>query len=196
MRLIQSRPPALLLLLLAGWAIAATCMPRGASARGSQLARAARSQHVCEGSRALKVVESTSFPSKIYKQLGKRFGFPRHVMGKVYNVASKSCRDLDGDGRAEMTVLLRCCTVSSPSPWAIFSRGQHGWRLRYYRINVSVWRLRTAVFSFEFDGRRHAAIEEKLPEYGPNSAHCCPSSYTYAYTVWNGRRYVHGGPHL
>jgi len=70
-----------------------------------------------------------------------------------------------------MVVLLLCCTVASPSPWAIFKATSSGrWALAYSRITTIATRLRVDA---------GGDVEEKAPTYAPSDPTCCPSSRTY-----------------
>ncbi len=94
----------------------------------------------------------------------------------TYAVGSVLCRDLDRDGLTEMGVLLRCCTVSSASPFLVFRRNADGWKLAFSRARNTVWNARAR-------GKRFVL---KLPNYRRSDAHCCPSSFRH-YTVDAGK---------
>jgi hypothetical protein len=68
--------------------------------------------------------------------------FGRIVSDDMWGRGTLLCRDLTGDGHAEMIVRLVCCTGGSPSPWAIFEHDRAGdWRMRYARDIETVFRL-------------------------------------------------------
>src|SRR5438132_10359881 len=69
-----------------------------------------------------RVWRASDFPARIEAEYGEGFTPATEVFG-VYKTF---CRDLNGDGRREMIVLLAGPTVSSPTPWAIFESPSDG----------------------------------------------------------------------
>jgi hypothetical protein len=94
-------------------------------------------------------------------------------------------------------VLLRCCTVSTPSPWAIYIRQGKSWRLSYERIGYKTENIEGGtlaaytVFGLRVSGATQPpSITEQNPWYGPTDANCCPSGYVYRTVAWDGSRFV------
>ena len=136
----------------------------------------------CTQAAARKAIVASGFARKVKATLGASFfGSNGSVLG-LYRVRRPLCADVTGDGTPEMVVLLRCCTVSSPSPWAIFMATSRGsWGLRYSRI-------RTVVFDLRVDAG--ADVEAKSPRYAPSDRNCCPSSFDYVRAHWTGTTFV------
>lgn len=151
----------------------------------------AQAAPACTKAAAKRAVVTTPFAQRIKRGLGRSFLGGGTVM-RTFVVGRVLCEDVTGDDAAEMVVHLQCCTVSSPSPWAIFVAEGGRWRLAFSRVKVLVFRLDTGSFSPFADGTSKLAVEEKIPDYGPNDANCCPSSFEYEYTVWDGQRFMHG----
>ncbi|MDT7784337.1 MAG: FlgD Ig-like domain, partial [Pseudonocardiales bacterium] len=78
------------------------------------------------------------------------------------------CRDLNGDGIRDMTVLFQCCTVSSPSVVAVFAGTQTG------RYRLAYMNSRDLVFGISLRRRK---VLLRSPRYRRSDANCCPSSY-------------------
>lgn len=95
----------------------------------------------------------------------RRIGITGDEAADVFQVAKTICTDLTGDGEQEMVVWLTCCTVSSPAPWAIFTRDGLHWKLADSRIGDTVWKLDLV------DG----GLRMIMPEYSRQDAHCCPT---------------------
>jgi hypothetical protein len=147
----------------------------------------------CSKSVAKHLVVTTPFGARIKKSVGKRF-FGRLPMMRIFGVAEVSCLDMTGDGQREMLVQLECCTVGSVDPWAIYTpQGDH-WHLAFSRVNTNNFGTQLAVFRSTTTGVEHVAVEEKIPVYDPDNfqGNCCPNSYRYKYTIWNGTRFVYG----
>jgi hypothetical protein len=152
--------------------------PTGASAGVAATAAAP----TCTRAAARKAVLGTGFARKVKLRLGRSVFRPGETVLGLYEVGSVICADVTGDGAGEMIVLLQCCTVSAPSPWAIFQADSHGrWALRYSRI-------RTVAFDLAVNGAND--VEEKMPRYLPSDPNCCPSGYDYVRAHWTGRTFV------
>ena len=131
----------------------------------------------CTKAAARKAVLSTGFARRIKTTLGSVFRPGESVLG-LFDVGQLLCADVTADGRREMIVLLQCCTVSAPSPWAIFKVDARGrWALRYTRIRTVAFRLRVDAAG---------DVEAKSPHYAPSDPNCCPSSYHYVRAHWTG----------
>jgi hypothetical protein len=150
---------------------AVVCALCAASAPGAAAAPA------CTKAAARKAVVSTGFARRIKTTLGSVFRPGESVLG-LYGVGQLLCADVTADGTREMIVLLQCCTVASPSPWAIFKVDARGrWALRYTRIRTVAFRLRVDAAG---------DVEAKSPRYAPSDPNCCPSSYQYVRAHWTG----------
>jgi hypothetical protein len=141
-------------------------------------AGAAAAAPACTKAAAGKAVVSTGWARRIKTTLGASVFRPGESVLGLYGVGQLLCADVTADGTREMIVLLNCCTVSSPSPWAIFKVNARGrWALRYSRIRTVAFRLRV-------DAARD--VEAKSPRYAPSDPNCCPSSYQYVRAHWTG----------
>jgi hypothetical protein len=135
----------------------------------------------CTKAAARKAVVSTGLARRIKTTLGSVFRPGESVLG-LFGVGQLLCADVTADGTPEMIVLLQCCTVSSPSPWAIFKvNARRRWALRYTRI-------RTVAFHLRVDAA--GDVEAKSPHYAPSDPNCCPSSYQYVRAHWTGTAFV------
>ena len=94
---------------------------------------------------------------------------PGQDVFEVYGVSRVRCRDLTGDGKREMGVLLRCCTVSSYSPFLIFRPAGSGWEYRYAKSRMTIFKVSARGRSFVL----------KEPDYAATDPNCCPSDYRY-----------------
>jgi hypothetical protein len=145
-------------------------------------AGAAAAAPACTKAAARKAVVSTGWARRIKTTLGSSVFRPGESVLGLYGVGQLLCADVTADGTPEMIVLLQCCTVSSPSPWAIFKVNARGhWALRYSRIRTVAFRLRV-------DAARD--VEAKSPHYAPSDPNCCPSSYHYVRAHWTGSAFV------
>jgi hypothetical protein len=94
---------------------------------------------------------------------------PGQDVFEVYGVSRVRCRDLTGDGKREMGVLLRCCTVSSYSPFLIFRPAGSGWEYRYAKSRMTIFKVSARGRSFVL----------KEPDYAATDPNCCPSDFRY-----------------
>lgn len=92
----------------------------------------------------------------------------------VFGVARLICRDLTGDDRRELTVLLDCCTAASPTPLAIFRRRGGRWKLAYRSTRLLISTLRR-------DGRK---LRLRRPVYRRTDPLCCPSAHRRYVVRW------------
>jgi hypothetical protein len=74
------------------------------------------------------------------------------------------CADFDRDGDVDRAVDYACCTVSSPSPYAILRHDPTGWTTVYARLSDTVVRF----------APRGGRMIAKSPVYGPTDPNCCP----------------------
>ena len=140
----------------------------------------------CSRSTAIRATRSSSFGRKIKRRLAgmlkSQTGAP--IFG-TYDVAKLICRDVTRDNKPEMIVLLQCCTVSTPSPWAIFGRNANGWQPVFDVVDRHL-----AVYGKGLRVNRAGDVVETLPRYKKSDALCCPSSLYHRTTHWNGSRFV------
>jgi hypothetical protein len=169
--------------------IAAVALMMGSAAVAPTNAQAAPA---CSKAAAKRAVVTTPFGARIRAAVGRSFFAGRPVMG-VFGVYRATCVDLTGDGKREMLAQLLCCTVGSIDPWAIFTPDGDRWHLAFSRVRTNNFGTQLGSFaSDDTGGARRPAVEEKVPVYGPGDANCCPSSFDYRYTVWDGGRFVYG----
>ena len=112
--------------------------------------------------------------SGAYDELDARLGSVFAPTGETFWVQQAFCRDLTGDGAAELVALLGCCTVSSPTPWAILQRGADGrGRVAFLTASANyVRRLRVG----SLNGR--PVIVERRQVVTRYDANCCPTGGT------------------
>lgn len=134
----------------------------------------------CSRVTAAATYRGSDFPALIGRTLGPVFEDP----ATLFQVDRHFCADLTGDGVQEMVVLLGCCTVSSPRPWAIFqSTPEGGVRTAFAAVRVSYvqpLRLRGT-------GTHSRDVVEKRAILRRADANCCPrGGYRYRFVRWNG----------
>lgn len=146
----------------------------------------------CSKSVAKRLVVTTPFGARIRRTVGKGFFGGRPIMN-IFGVAQVSCLDMTGDGQREMLVQLECCTVGSVDPWAIYTPQGSRWHLAFSRVSTNNFGTTLAVFRSTTTGIERPAVEEKIPVYDPDDfqGNCCPNSYSYKYTTWNGTQFVY-----
>ncbi|MEA2171137.1 MAG: hypothetical protein QOF76_4437 [Solirubrobacteraceae bacterium] len=148
------------LVLVAVAGIAATAAP------------AAHAAPTCSKTSAMDRIEANApFVAAIRKTGALQ---PDESVSDVFGIADITCADLTGDKRKEMTVTLDCCTAASPTPFAIFTAKDDGWKLAY----------RTTKLLISDQRRKGQKIILTHPVYKRTDALCCPSSmrdYTVAY---------------
>jgi len=137
--------------------------------------QASAAEPACSKAAAMRATTGSAFGRQILASPSKpRRIFPMFIVWQV------ACRDLTGDGRREMIVLLGCCTVSTEDPWAIFTPEGARWRLAFSRPRDQVWnRLEI----------RPNEVIVKSPVYARDDANCCPSAFAYSSALWNGTRF-------
>lgn len=181
--------PALGLTLLA---VAATAPSSAASVPASTAAGS------CTKSHARSIVNHSAFPRHVRRTMKGFFGggpVQKRPVATWYDVGQVICSDLTGDGRSDLAVLLRCCTVSTPSPWAIYIRQGRSWRLSYERIGYKTQDLdggtlaAYTVFHFGLSQAPLGILDES-PWYGPQDANCCPSQFVNRVVHWDGARFT------
>ena len=124
----------------------------------------------CEQDEATTSFRDAGGFDRLDERLGKNFA----PTAGLFVVDQSLCRDLDGDGVAEMVVLLGCCTVSSPTPWAILSRpGSGNPTLRFLATEGSyIRRLEVK------NAAGGPVIEARRRTLTPYDANCCPTGDT------------------
>jgi hypothetical protein len=140
----------------------------------------------CTKAAARMAVVDTGFARNVKARLGSSVVRRGESVLGLFDVGQLLCADVTGDGTREMIVRLQCCTVSSPTPWAIFKATSRGrWALRYSRVKTVAFRLRVDA---------GGDVEAKMPHYAPSDANCCPSSYDYIRAHWTGTTFetLHG----
>jgi hypothetical protein len=167
------------------------------AASGAHPVRATVAQDgpACNEAEAQAAVRQKPFRRALWRALGRRFARPKgmpasdeFVIG-MFVLYEVECYDLTGDGHDEMIVEPACCNTSSPDPWAIFAPVGDRWRLAYHRLRANVWSVHTSTYRSE-DGSHQASVEAKIPVFRRRDALCCPSRFKYAYTVYDGTRFV------
>jgi hypothetical protein len=162
--------------------------PCAASAPATdQPAQPAQDPNDCSRDTAERVVAESDFPERIEERWADVFGDDPWARD-AFVVDRHFCADLTGDGVSEMVVLLACCTVSSPRPWAIFKAGDDGHMgVAFAAIRVSYvkpLRLRGGSGPYRLDVVERRSI---LRRRDPN---CCPRGGTiYRYVRWDGQRF-------
>jgi len=96
----------------------------------------------------------------------------------IWRLGNVYCRDLTGDGSAEMIAMWRGGTGGSIQPWAIFKRDATGhWHMAYAQVRDTTDRM-------AFRGR--TIITPKVAVYEG----AFTNKYRKRYVRWNGRRFV------
>jgi hypothetical protein len=121
----------------------------------------------CSKSAARDAIAASSGAQEAIRRTGNVE--PGQDVFEVYGVSRVRCRDLTGDGKREMGVLLRCCTVSSYSPFLIFRPAGSAWEYRYGKSRMTIFRVSARGRSFVL----------KEPDYAATDPNCCPSGYRY-----------------
>ena len=98
----------------------------------------------------------------------------------VFMVSKLVCHDLTGDGKADMAVMLDCCTKVSPTPFAIFRPDGMHWKLAYRSSTLLISKMR----------RKGLTVRLKHPVYRRTDKACCPSSHTRWAVRWRTNRFV------
>ena len=151
---------------------------------GSPAARSsvAAALQKCSRKTATAVIPRSTFGRSIKKKLRR---YVEVGAGPIlgYGIDDLICRDVTRDGRAEMIVLLTCCTAKTPTPWAIFTRRAQAWRSAFRVVSrkITVSRLRV---------NQQGDIVERRPRYDADDPLCCPSSFTRRLTHWDGKQFV------
>ena len=95
-----------------------------------------------------------------------------------WGILALVCRDLTGDGRADMAVVFACCTSGALTPLLIFLPHGGHWQLSFGAMSPLIWALHA-------HGRE---LIEHRPVFSGNVPLCCPS----AYHDWSVRYTRHG----
>lgn len=94
-----------------------------------------------------------------------------------YQVSLLRCRDLNGDGAAEMIVGLAAGASGHMASWAIFTPdSDRGWELAFDREGVPV-------SSIEVEGQ---LVIANTPTFGRGDPLCCPSGYKATRVAFDG----------
>jgi hypothetical protein len=134
----------------------------------------AAAQQPCGATAADAVADSALLP---YAQAHAPKVYKGGIARLHYQRGTLACRDITGDGRAEMIVRMNCCTGGAPTPWGIFARDASGrWRLRYARAADTV-------FTLTVEGGR---VRATMPD--PYEGACTPFVRSRVVS-WNGKRF-------
>jgi len=99
---------------------------------------------------------------------------------QLSTIVRSLCADHDGDRDLDRVALYRCCSVSSPAPFAILRKDTAAYVIGYARLNDAVLGLRAA-------GRD---LVEREPKYTHSDANCCPSLVRERRIRWTGKRFA------
>jgi hypothetical protein len=139
------------------------------------LAPGARAAQSCDAGAADAVARSALLP---YAQTHAPSVYKGAIAKLHYERGALLCRDLTGDGRADMVVRMNCCTGGAPTPWGIFVRDAAGrWRLRYARAADTVFTLVVEGYS----------VRATMPD--PYEGACTPFVRSRL-VAWNGTRFA------
>jgi hypothetical protein len=155
------------------WAIVAA----GAVVLSAAFAESAAAAAPCSKRAARDAIAASPAAKRAIRRTGNVV--PGRDVLDVYGVARVRCRDLAGDRRRELGVLVRCCTVSSYSPFLIFRRSGSGWELAFSRSRMTIFKVSSR-------GRSYVLKE---PRYKPTDRNCCPSGYRYFRIRWAQGRF-------
>ena len=134
----------------------------------------------CSKATAESVYERSDLPERIEAAYGSFTEDAR----ELFQVNQHFCADLTGDGSLEMVVMVVCCTVSSPRPWAIYQAAPDGrMRVAFAAIRVSY----VAPLRLRGTGPNAKDVVERRAILRRRDAGCCPSGGSrYRYIRWNG----------
>ena len=151
-------------------------------AAGAQTASAAsRTWKPCSRTATKAAAERAGLPARIDADDRLRVIFaPGAPSSRLTSIGRSLCADYDGDGDVDRLALYRCCTVSSPAPFAILRKDGAAYAIAYAR-------LRDAVFGIRAAGRD---VVEREPKYARNDANCCPSLVRERRIHWTGSRFA------
>jgi len=177
-------PHACTVFLALSLALAPTLLAASSAAAKTKTAssRVGTSRANCTRKAARAAILGSSFGRSIEKKLPDNV---KNGAGGIlgHGIWKLRCADVTRDGRKEMIVVLTCCTANTPTPWAIFGRKAGKWRPAFQVVS-----RKTSLAGLRVNSK--GDVVEKLPIYRLDDALCCPSSFSYRFTHWNGSRFV------
>ena len=147
-------------------------------AAGAQTASAAsRTWRPCSKAATKAAAERAGLPARMDADARLRSIFGEDApSSQLTSIGRSLCADFDGDGDLDRLALYRCCTVSSPAPFAILRKSGASYAIAYSRLN-------DAVITFSTAGRD---LVEREPKYARTDANCCPSRVRERRIHWTG----------
>ncbi|MEY2514165.1 MAG: hypothetical protein QOJ89_1523 [bacterium] len=143
---------------------------------------ASRDWHACSKAATKAAAQQAGLPARMDADERLRTVFGGGAPSSVLTTIARSlCADFDGDGDVDRLAMYACCTVSSPSPFAILrnNRPGAGYAVAYSRLDDAVFSIRTA-------GRD---LLERDPRYAAGDANCCPSRIRERRIHWSQTRF-------
>jgi hypothetical protein len=141
---------------------------------------ASRTWKPCSRTATKAAAERAGLPARMDADDRLRVIFGQDRPSSVLTSIGRSlCADYDGDGDVDRLALYRCCTVSSPAPFAILRRDGAAYAIAYARLHDTVFAIRAS-------GRD---LVEREPKYAREDANCCPSHVRERRIHWSDRRF-------
>jgi hypothetical protein len=109
--------------------------------------------------------QAAGFPAAMDADPRLRETFGDEAPSSVLNARRAYCADFDRDGDVDRAVMYTCCTVSSPSPYAILRNDATTWTTVYARLSDIVFQL----------APRGGRLIARSPKYAATDPNCCPS---------------------
>jgi hypothetical protein len=141
----------------------------GPSGRGSDSQPATLS---CDQTTAEEAARESTLPERLHSRY-------HDLRFSQFSADKPICHSLVGGVRT-MAVLYGCCTVTAPTPLAVFETAGSKWHLVYLLLS----RL---VYSMRLQGN---SVIEKTPVYKRSDALCCASHYRIYRLRWNGHKFT------
>lgn len=128
----------------------------------------------CTRGSALSAAQRSTLPGQLRRADHISFS------GEHFGTSKVICHGITSNTAHDMVALFGCCTISAPTPLAVFDvQGGH-WKLLYSMVT----RL---VYGISLQGRD---VIERTPVYTPRDFTCCPSHYRLYRLRWAGNRFV------
>ncbi len=141
---------------------------------------ASRQWHACSKAATKAAAEQAGLPARMDADERLRSIFGEQLpSASLTSIGRSLCADYDGDGDVDRLAMYRCCTVSSPAPFAILRNDGATYAITYARLNDAIFAIRTA-------GRD---VVEREPSYSRTDANCCPSRIRERRIHWTGKRF-------
>jgi hypothetical protein len=109
--------------------------------------------------------QAAGFPAAMDADPRLRDTFGDDPPSTLLRVRRSYCADFDRDGDVDRAAIYTCCTVSSPSPYAILRNDGSAWATVYARLSDIVFQLEP----------RAGRLIVRAPKYAATDPNCYPS---------------------